>query len=106
MITQSLTAGQSPHYGEQISKKRGVIDSRAFHSYMRNKTSLTNYYYANGSVGTPKEESSITTVGSGTFQLQGITIDNVKHCPELSVDLLSVGSMCDQGLEVKFRKHD
>jgi hypothetical protein len=75
-------------------------------SYTRNKTSLTNYYSTNGSVGTAKEGSSITTVGTGTLQVQGITIDNVKRCPELSVDLLSVGSMCDQGLEVKFRKHD
>jgi hypothetical protein len=73
-----------------------VIDSGAFPSYTRNKRSLTNYYSTNGSVGTAKEGSSITTVGTGTL----------KHRPELSVDLLSVGSMCDQGLEVKFRKHD
>jgi hypothetical protein len=95
MVTQSLTAGQSSHYGEQISKKRGMIDSEDFTSNPRNVTSLTNYKSANGSVVTANEGSCITIVGTGTLQVQGITIDTVKHCPELSVNLLSVRSMCD-----------
>ena len=74
-----------------------VLDSGCTQSILMNKEQLQNYrsYFCNFSTA---DAGTLQCVGIGNlFVSPDLTIKDVLYCPEISMNLISVSQLCDQG---------
>jgi hypothetical protein len=72
--------------------------------YVYNKEILTNISYNTNSVNTAEKGQSLSTIGEGLLKLPGLNLPNVNICPSMSMNLISVSSICELSYSVTFTK--
>ena len=96
----SYTRAKTPSRGDL----RWVIDSGASKSLVGNKDVMHNYsnHYTEMSVADANADS-MKCPGKGSIELNNqLKLENVVHCPDVALNLLSVAQLADRGLEITF----
>jgi hypothetical protein len=83
-----------------------VVDSGRHQMLCYNKGILTNISYNTNSVNTAEKGQSLSTIGEGVLKLPELNLPNVNICPSMSMNLISVSSICDLSYSVTFTKEN
>ena len=86
----------------QSNESKVILDSGACRTYLKNKFLISNFIDQLSFVRTAQKGSILDCLGIGTFRIQNISIPEARYCPDMSLNLLSVSQLCDQGLHVGF----
>jgi hypothetical protein len=80
-----------------------VLDSGANVHLVDNKSTLTNYFTLLSNIGTADSATSMKSIGKGDLIINSkITLEDVYHCPNAAMSLLSVYQLTKLGLTVTF----
>jgi hypothetical protein len=87
-----------------VAHRRVAIDSGCSQTLMSNKETIQNYKTANIQMNVAND-SVMHCPGKGDLAVNNdLNVSNVLHCPDVSLNLLSVSQLCDKGLIVRFDK--
>ena len=86
------------------SKDAYVLDSGCSQSILFNKEKLSNYLPFTTTM-TTADNGALKCIGKGDLVLNhAITIRNVLHCPDVTLNLISTSQLCDMGLTLEMNE--
>jgi hypothetical protein len=95
--------GYSVRVGAVAPSSAVIIDSGATHTLVCCKDQLVKYQPMPASTITIADGGKMRCPGVGTLEVNDkIHITNAMHCPDATVNLLSVAQLCDSGLKLTF----
>ena len=102
MKKQRQFGGVTKHRGVKAKNDlRFVLDSGCTNTIVANKAHIENYRLSSFRMQTANN-GSMHCPGAGKLITDSITLETVKHCPELALNLMSISELCDLGNTVEF----
>ena len=101
-MSASSSVGQLPHSSSGMSHSVWVLDSGASHHMSPDSSSFTSVSPSSSILVATADGTLMPLAGVGSVVTPHLSLPNVYHIPKLTLNLASVGQLCDSGNLVTF----